>query len=227
VRALTLLAVLAAAGCQRARAPDTPTAARHPELLNPQAEVWRQRAPDTVRVRVETTRGPFVLEAYRAWAPHGVDRLYALVRSGYFDDSRFFRTLPNYIVQFGIAGDPAVARAWQESAIPDDPPTVSNSRGTFGFSMRGPNDRRTQLYINLVDNRRNDADGFALLGHVVEGMDVVDRLYSGYGSRSGGGMRQGQQDSLFASGNAYLDREFPLLDRLIRATLVNVPNASR
>jgi cyclophilin family peptidyl-prolyl cis-trans isomerase len=226
VRALALCAALAAGGCHRASPADAPPA-RHARLLQPDAPIWRERAPDTVRVRVETTKGPFVLEAYRAWAPHGVDRLYALVRSGYFDDSRFFRTLPNYIVQFGIAGDPAVARAWRESAIPDDPPTVSNSRGTFGFSMRGPNDRRTQIYINLVDNRRNDADGFALLGHVVEGMDVVDRLYSGYGSTSGGGMRQGQQDSLFGSGNAYLDRVFPKLDRLLHATLVNVPDGRR
>jgi cyclophilin family peptidyl-prolyl cis-trans isomerase len=226
VRALALCAALAAGGCHRASPADAPPA-RHARLLQPDAPIWRERAPDTVRVRVETTKGPFVLEAYRAWAPHGVDRLYALVRSGYFDDSRFFRALPNYIVQFGIAGDPAVARAWRESAIPDDPPTVSNSRGTFGFSMRGPNDRRTQIYINLVDNRRNDADGFALLGHVVEGMDVVDRLYSGYGSTSGGGMRQGQQDSLFGSGNAYLDRVFPKLDRLLHATLVNVPDGRR
>ena len=224
-RALLAAGLLLAAGCHRARPEPTagrsvPPAERMALLLHPDAPFWRERAPDTVRIRVETTKGPFVLEAYRAWAPVGVDRLYNLVRAGYFDDSRFFRVLTRYIVQFGIAGDPTVARLWRDQPIPDDPPTVSNSRGTFGYSMRGPNDRRTQIYVNLVDNRRNDADGFALLGRVVEGMDVLDRLYDGYGSTSGGGMRQGQQDSLFAAGNAYLDRKFPQLDHLIRATVV-------
>ena len=215
---------LLAGGCRGPRPEPAgsavPAAERRALLLDPGAPFWRERAPDTVRIRLETTRGPVVLEAYRAWAPIGVDRLHNLVRAGYFDDSRFFRVLTRYIVQFGIAGDPTVARVWRDQPLPDDPPTISNSRGTFAFSMRGPNDRRTQIYVNLVDNRRNDADGFAILGRVVEGMDVLDRLYDGYGSASGGGMRQGQQDSLFAVGNAYLDRKFPQLDRLIRATVI-------
>ena len=222
--ACVALAALLAAGCRRPRpepaAPGSSSAERRALLLDPAAPFWRERAPDTVRIRVETTRGPFVLEAYRAWAPIGVDRLHNLVRAGYFDDSRFFRVLTRYIVQFGIAGDPAVARVWRDQPIPDDPPTISNARGTFAFSMRGPNDRRTQIYVNLVDNRRNDADGFAILGRVVEGMDVLDQLHDGYGSASGGGMRQGQQDSLFALGNAYLDRKYPKLDRLLRAVIV-------
>ena len=225
--ALAALAALAVAPACRAPRRDAsaaasavPPAERRALLLNPAAPFWRERAPDTVRIRVETTRGPFVLEAYRAWAPIGVDRLHNLARAGYFDDSRFFRVLTRYIVQFGIAGDPAVARVWRDQPIPDDPPTISNSRGTFAFSMRGPNDRRTQIYVNLVDNRRNDADGFAILGRVVEGMDVLDQLHDGYGSASGGGMRQGQQDSLFALGNAYLDRKYPKLDRLLRAVIV-------
>jgi peptidyl-prolyl cis-trans isomerase A (cyclophilin A) len=190
-------------------------------LLHPNAPFWRQRAPDTVRARFETTKGAFVLEAYRDWGPHGVDRLYNLVRSGYFDDSRFHRVNAGYIVQFGIAGDPVVAATWRDRAIPDDPPRSRNARGTFAFSMRGPNDRRTQIYINLADNARNDAEPFTILGRVVQGMDVVDRLYSGYGETSGGGMRGGRQDSLFIQGNAYLDRAFPKLDRLLRATLVD------
>ena len=220
---LALVALLAA-GCRRpgpaSAASGASPAERRALLLNPDAPFWRERAPDTVRIRVETSQGPFVLEAYRAWAPIGVDRLHNLARAGYFDDSRFFRVLTRYIVQFGIAGDPAVARAWRDQPLPDDPPTISNSRGTFAFSMRGPNDRRTQIYVNLVDNRRNDADGFAILGRVVDGMDVLDRLHDGYGSASGGGMRQGQQDSLFALGNAYLDRKYPKLDRLRRAVVV-------
>lgn len=219
-RLLAVMALAAAGGCHRTRLTDTPPAGRRAVLLDPDAPFWAARAPDTVRARFETTRGAFVVEAYRAWAPRGVDRLYNLVRSGFFDDSRFFRVLPNYIAQFGIPGDPAVAGAWEGRAIPDDPPTVSNARGTFAFSMRGPHDRRTQLYINLADNRRNDADGFAILGRVVEGMDVVDSLYSGYGERAGGGMRGGRQQRMFAEGNAHLDRDFPKLDRLVRAVIV-------
>ena len=219
VRALALLAALAAVGCHRARPADQPSG-RHAQLLQPDAPIWRERAPDTVRVRVETTKGPFVLEAYRAWAPHGVDRLYALVRSGYFDDSRFFRALPNYIVQFGIAGDPAVARVWRERFFPDDPVRASNVRGTLGYAMRRPDDRSTQVYINLADNSRNDTLGFAPFGRVVEGMDAVDRLYGGYAETSGGGVRAGRQDSLFARGNAYLDEKYPKLDRLLRATVI-------
>jgi peptidyl-prolyl cis-trans isomerase A (cyclophilin A) len=221
--------VLSAVGCRAARR-DDPAAARpvaaaerRALLLNPDAPFWRTRAPDTVRVRVETTQGPFVLEAYRAWAPHGVDRLYNLVRAGYFDDSRFHRVRAGYIAQWGIAGDPAVATVWRDRPIPDDPPTVSNTRGTFAFAMRGPDDRRTQIYVNLADNPRNDADGFAILGRVIAGMEVLDRLYAGYGETSGGGMRGGQQQRLFAEGNAYLDREFPKLDRLLRATVVSRP----
>jgi peptidyl-prolyl cis-trans isomerase A (cyclophilin A) len=224
--ALAALALLVA-GCRAARRDDAvaarpmASAERLALLLHPDAPFWRERAPDTVRVRVETTRGPFVLEAYRAWAPHGVDRLHSLVRAGYFDDSRFHRVRANYIAQWGIAGDPAVAAVWRDRPIPDDPPTVSNTRGTFAFAMRGPNDRRTQIYVNLADNPRNDADGFAILGRVVSGMEVLDRLYAGYGETSGGGMRGGKQDSLFAGGNAYLDREFPKLDRLLRAAVVS------
>ncbi len=204
---------------------DAPTpgpADRRSLLLHPDAPFWRERAPDTVRARIETSQGGFVLEAYRAWAPLGVDRFYNLVRSGFFDDSRFFRVRSNYIAQFGIAGDPEVAQAWEDQPIVDDPPTVTNRRGTFAFSMRGPNDRRTQIYANLADNVRNDADGFAMLGRVTEGMAVLDRLYAGYDETAGGGMRGGKQQRLFAEGNVFLDREYPKLDRLVRATLLPV-----
>ncbi len=172
------------------------------------------------RVRVETTRGAFVVEVWRAWAPHGADRLYQLVRAGFFDDSRFFRVRSAFVAQFGIAGDPAVATAWRAAAIPDDPVRQTNARGTISYAMTGPDTRTTQLFINLVDNARLDAQGFAPLGRVVDGMEIVDRLYAGYGERSGGGMRGGQQDSVFVLGNAYLDRAFPRLDRLLRAQIV-------
>jgi cyclophilin family peptidyl-prolyl cis-trans isomerase len=158
----------------------------------------------------------FVVEARRAWAPRGADRLYALARAGFFDDSRFFRVRAGFIVQFGIAGDPAVAGVWRAAAIPDDPVRRSNTRGAMSYAMTGPNTRTTQLFINLADNRRLDAEGFAPLGVVVEGMDVVERLYAGYGEAAGGGMRGGQQAPIFERGNAYLDRAYPRLDRLHR-----------
>lgn len=179
-------------------------------------------------MRVQTSIGDFVIEANRAWAPHGVDRFYHLVRAGFFDDSRFFRVDAHYIAQFGIPGQPALAALWQNQTMPDDPPKSSNLRGTLGYAMTGPGQRTTQLYINLRDNPQNDPEGFAPIGRVVEGMDIVDRLYSGYGEASGGGMRAGKQARLFAEGNAWLDRDFPKLDKLLRARVVPAarPNVS-
>lgn len=175
--------------------------------------------PGVFRVRVETTSGSFVIEAHRAWAPNGVDRFHQLVLAGFFNDSRFFRVVPGFVAQFGIAGGPKSAWAWRDKTIPDDPVIKSNQRGFVSFAMTGPNTRATQLYINLADNSRLDSQGFAPIGQVVEGMEVVDRLYSGYGEASGGGMRGGKQDKLFEEGNAWLDREFPKLDKLVRATV--------
>ncbi len=188
-------------------------------LSHPEDSRWNERAPDTARVRFETTKGTFVIESVRARAPIGADRFYNLVRSGFFDDSRFFRVLPGYIAQFGVAGDPAVTAIWNDRALPDDRPGLSNVRGTVAYAMRGPNDRRTQIYINVADNTKNDAEGFAIFGRVVRGMDVVDLLNSEYGEDSGGGMRRGKQQRLLGEGNGWLDREFPRLDRLIRASV--------
>ncbi len=193
-----------------------PAAARA-ALLNPEGSFWAQTAPAIFQVKFETTKGVFILEAHRDWAPQGVDRFYNLVRAGFFDDSRFFRVRTNYIAQFGIPGDPSIARIWRRQTFADDPVRQSNLRGSIGFAMTGPGTRTTQLYINLVDNRQLDAQGFSPIGRVVAGMDVVDSLYAGYGETSGGGMRAGKQDKLFEEGNAYLDREFPKLDKLLRA----------
>jgi cyclophilin family peptidyl-prolyl cis-trans isomerase len=184
------------------------------------AEVRTDIAPSRSRVRIETTQGPLTIELGREWAPRGVDRFYTLVRAHYFDDSRFSRVVPGFIAQFGIAGDPSVSARWKDATMADDSVRTSNLRGTIAFAMTGPNTRTTQLFINLVDNARLDAQGFAPIGRVVEGMDVVDRLYSGYGENAGGGMRAGRQGRVFAEGNAYLDREFPKLDRLIKATIM-------
>jgi peptidyl-prolyl cis-trans isomerase A (cyclophilin A) len=177
------------------------------------------RTPEVFRVKVETTAGSFVIEAHRDWAPRGADRFYALVAAGYYDDSRFFRVVPEKWVQFGIAGDPAIAQQWRETKIADDVLKKHNTAGFVAFSNTGPNTRSTQVFINLGDNRaQNDKEaGFAPFGQVVEGMDVVEKLYGGYGEQSGGGMRAGKQDKIFEGGNGYLDKEFPKLDKLVSA----------
>jgi len=183
---------------------------------------WHRPAPEVFRVQFETTAGSFTIEAHREWAPHGTDRFYQLVRAKYYDDSRFFRVVPGKWVQFGIAGDAKAAQSWRGRTIPDDELKEHNLPGFVAFSNTGPNTRSTQIFINLGDNTaQNDKEaGFAPFGRVVEGMDVVERLYGGYGEHSGGGMRAGHQDAMFVGGNGYLDREFPKLDRLIRARVL-------
>jgi len=189
-------------------------------LLDPRDPVWEQAAPPAFDVKFATTQGSFTIRAHRDWAPLGVDRFYNLARAGFFDDSRFFRVVPDYIAQFGIAGDPRVAGAWRNRTMPDDRPQGDNRRGVVAYAMTGPGARTTQLYINLKDNsERLAGQGFAPIGEVVDGMEVVDRLYSGYGENSGGGMRAGKQAPLFESGNAWLDAGFPKLDRLLWAAV--------
>jgi peptidyl-prolyl cis-trans isomerase A (cyclophilin A) len=179
-------------------------------------------APAVFHVKFETTAGSFIIEVHRDWSPHGADRFYDLVRTRYYDDSRFFRIVPGRWVQFGINGDPKLAQQQRSVTIPDDTLKQHNTRGYVAFSNTGPNTRSTQVYINLGDNSaRNDIEaGFAPFGKIVEGMDVVEKLYGGYGEHSGGGMRAGHQDAMFQGGNAWLDREFPKLDKLLRATIV-------
>lgn len=211
---------------QNARVPGTqaPQAVASGErsraLHDPHDSLWSQPAPSRYRVRIETTKGVIVLAVTRALAPRGADRFYHLVQVGFYDNSRFFRVIAGRFAQFGIAGDPVIARIWQNERFPDDPVKESNVRGTFAFAMTGPNARTTQIYINMSDESRLDAMGFAPFGRVVEGMSVIDKLYAGYGETSGGGMRAGRQEKLFEQGDAYLDREFPLLDRLVRAEII-------
>jgi len=178
-------------------------------------------APATFVAEIETSAGGFAIEVVRAWAPLGADRFFTLVSCGYYDDSRFFRAVAGKWVQFGIAGDPAVARAWRGRVIADDPLVQPNRRGFVAFANTGPGTRATQVFVNLGDNSaQNDIEaGFAPFGRVVAGMEVVDRLYSGYGEGSGGGMRAGGQDGMFEGGNAWLDARFPRLDRLARAVI--------
>jgi homoserine O-acetyltransferase len=189
-------------------------------LLDPDHQIWNTSAPDVFRARFETTKGAFVIEARRDWAPYGVDRFYHLVQTGFFDDSRFFRVRAGFIAQFGIPGDPTVAAAWRHEAIPDDSVRQSNTRGFVAFAMTGPDTRTTQLYINYGDNSRLDTEGFAPIGRVIEGMDVVDQLYAEYDEDAGGGMRGGNQGKIFRGGNSPLDEAFPDLDRLMQANVV-------
>ena len=217
-----LLALAMAACTPRPDTPaldDAPSPDRRTLLLSPDHAEWRVPAPPVSHLRFETTRGVFVLRLVRDWGPVGADRFYNLARLGYYDDTRFHRVNSNYIAQFGVHGDPAVNVAWQDRYLEDDPPRSTNTRGTFAFAMKGPKTRTTQIYINLADNPRSDAEAFTILGTVIEGMSVLDSLYAGYGERSGSGVRQGRQGPLLTGGNAYMDREFPLLDRIVRVTV--------
>lgn len=205
---------------QRARVLRNPPLSFARVLRNPADPFWTRPAPSVYRVQIETTKGNFVLEVTRSLAPRGADRFYHLVQAGFYNNSRFYRVIAGRFVQFGIAGDPAVAQVWQHASFSDDPVRASNTPGTFAFAMTGPNARTTQIYINTGDQSRLDKMGFAPFGKVVAGMDVVRSLYSGYGEHSGGGMRAGHQAQLFDQGNAYLDRNFPNLDHLLRAAIV-------
>jgi homoserine O-acetyltransferase len=190
---------------------------QHLAALLKESEPEKQ-SPAVWHARIETTKGSFVMEVRRDLAPHAADRFYHLIESGYYNDSRFFRVVPGRFAQFGIAGKPELARAWRDVRIAADSEKASNERGSFGFSMVMPDARSTQIYICTSDSMKSqDGTGFAIFGHIVEGMDVVDKLYSGYSETSAGGMRAGHQDKLFEEGNTYLDREFPRLDRLISA----------
>ncbi|MBL0170449.1 MAG: peptidylprolyl isomerase [Gemmatimonadaceae bacterium] len=200
----------------------SPHASRTALLLDPSNLEWRTPAPALSHLRFETTKGVFVLEVHRAWGPIGADRLYNLARLGYYDDTRFHRVRSGYIAQWGLHGDSAVNAAWRGRYLADDAPRSRNARGTFAFSYEGPgheNTRNTQIYVNLADNPRNDAEPFTILGTVVEGMAVLDSLYSGYGEESGSGVRQGKQGPLERGGNAFMDREYPKLDRIKRVTV--------
>jgi peptidyl-prolyl cis-trans isomerase A (cyclophilin A) len=180
-----------------------------------------QRAPDVFGARFKTSNGVFVIEVHRDWSPNGADRFYNLVKMGVYDDSRFFRAITGFMVQFGIPGDPHVAAKWVEASIPDDPPAgQSNARGYVSFAKSGsPNSRTTQVFINYGENRALDGMNFTPFGKVVDGMDVVATLYRGYGEGAPAGTGP-SQDRIQSEGNAYLDAEFPRLDRIVAAEIV-------
>jgi cyclophilin family peptidyl-prolyl cis-trans isomerase len=194
-------------------------------LLDPGADAFAATAPDTFVVRFQTSEGDVVIQVQRDWAPLGADRFYNLVRNGYYDGVRFFRVIPGFMAQFGIHGVPEVDEAWMDWSIPDDPVRYPNERGTVTFAMAGPDTRTTQLFINYRDNTRLDADGFAPIGRVIEGMDVVDRFYGEYGETAPGGLGPAHT-CMLSLGNRYLERRFERLDSIVRATIVREANAA-
>jgi peptidyl-prolyl cis-trans isomerase A (cyclophilin A) len=170
------------------------------------------KGPDRYRVKFETSKGDFIVEAVRGWAPLGADRFHELVRSGYYDGNRFFRVVPGFVVQWGLNGDPAVTRKWKRN-IEDDPAGVSNTPATICFATAGRQTRTTQVFINFGDNSRLDAQGFTPFGRVTEGMGVVMSINAEYEQKP-------DQGRITSEGNSFLQAEFPNLDYIKKATIV-------
>ncbi len=189
----------------------------HPDLLDPSKA--SEKAPAVFKAKFTTTKGDFVVEVHRDWAPNGADRFYNLVKMGFFDDTRFFRAIDGFMVQFGISGDPAVAAKWANSNIQDDAVKQSNTRGYVTYAQTGaPNSRSTQVFINYGDNHNLNEQRFAPFGQVTSGMDVVDSLFKGYGEGAPQG-RGPSQGLIQTQGNAYLDSKFPKLDGVKQAVI--------
>ena len=182
------------------------------------AQAPNEQAPASYKVKFDTSKGVFVVQVTRAWAPNGADRFYNLAKSGFYDNARFFRVISGFMVQFGINGDPAVMSKWRDAPIKDDPVTQSNKRGFITFAMAGPNTRTSQVFINFADNTRLDQSGFASFGQVVSGMNVVDGLNAEYGEGAPNG-RGPDQGRLQREGNAYLSKDFPRMDFVKKATI--------
>lgn len=175
-------------------------------------------APDIFKVNLDTSKGAVVIEVHRDWAPLGADRFYELVKGGYYDGARFFRVLPGFMAQFGIAADPQTTAKWKDAKIQDDPVKESNLKGMVTFATSGPNTRTTQMFINTADNARLDALGFSPIGKVISGIEVVESFYNGYGEGAPRG-RGPDQSQIEEQGNSYLDKLFPELDSIKKATI--------
>jgi cyclophilin family peptidyl-prolyl cis-trans isomerase len=210
---IRIVAVLAAFACAAFAAP---AFAQGSKLSSPAA--LNEQAPPTFKARFDTSKGVFVVEVHRDWAPHGADRFYNLVKNGFYDNVRFFRVISGFMVQFGISGDPRISATWRAAEIQDDPVRQRNTRGNITFATRGPNTRTTQVFINFADNSGLDSQGFAPFGTVVSGMKVVDALYNGYGEGAPRG-RGPDQSRMQAEGNTYLNKNFAKLDYVKKATI--------
>ena len=206
---LVVSAATVAVGVQARQAAPVDRAGR---LRNPAA--LKEKAPDTYKVKFDTSKGVFVVEVHRDWAPIGADRFYNLVKAGFYDDVRFFRVLEGFMAQFGMSGTPSVQVIWGNQRLTDDPVKQSNKRGYITFANAGPNSRSTQVFINFADNTGLDTQNFAPFGQITEGMDVVDKLYSGYGRTN-----VPNQGRITTEGNVYLNKEYPKLDYVKKATI--------
>lgn len=220
-RTTTIAALLVLAAACDPAAPPQEEEAPSPDSAGAAGPAADATAPAVFRVRMETSKGPVVIELHRDWAPMGVDRFYTLVQADFFSDARFFRVLPGFVAQFGIPADPQLARAWDDRNLQDDPVKQGNRRGTLTYASMAPtpHTRSTQLFINLADNPNLDGMGFAAIGEVVEGMSAIDSLFSGYGEGPpyGTGPDQGR---MTAQGNTYLQQNFPQLDYIRSVTIV-------
>ena len=225
-----LLVTVALAGCTEAKKADPPLPMGAP--LPPKQVEQEAAAPDvgdvpaTFQVKFETTKGDFVIEVHRDWSPHGAARIYELVNAGYYDDCRFFRVLPTFMVQWGINGDPKVMQKWRDANIPDDRPTgenrQSNQPGFVSFAKTDfPNSRSTQLFVNYVDNSFLDSKGFTPFGKVLSGMEVLKSLNSKYA-----GAPSEKQSQIQDEGNAFLDKTFPGLDSIQKASFVEASDST-
>lgn len=229
VPACALLGLLSAgaAACAPAVAPTTePAPIVQAPVMQPQPDSAAIAAADSVLVRFATTKGDIDVMVRRSWAPHGAPRVAQAVAAGYYDGARFFRALRGFVVQWGIAADTAVSKQWSARSIPDDTVRESNRRGTVTFAAGGANTRTVQLFVNLRDNARLDATRFAPVGEVVRGMDVVDGLYTEYGEAAPAG-KGPSQGRIGAQGEAYLAKDFPLLDQIRTARVVRLYPANR
>jgi peptidyl-prolyl cis-trans isomerase A (cyclophilin A) len=194
----------------------TPVFGQAGKLANPAA--LNEKAPASYKARFDTSKGTFVVDVRRDWAPNGADRFYNLVKNGFYDDTRFFRVVSGFMVQFGINGDPKISSAWRAARIKDDPVKQSNKRGFITYATSGPDSRTTQVFVNFGDNGSLDGQGFAPFGQVTTGMNVVDALFAGYGEGAPRG-RGPDQGRIQQEGNAYLGRDFKSLDYVKKATI--------
>lgn len=210
--ALLLIVIPALAACGGGKSAKTNPALLHPEKLN-------AAAPQLFDITFHTTKGDFVITVHRTWAPRGAQRLYNLAKNHFFDGQKFFRVVPNFVVQFGISPDPKVSAAWSRAYIPDDTITVHNTRGAVTFAGAGPNSRTTQIFINLGNNLNLDVDAFAPVGNVSSGMDVIEKLYNGYKDRP-----TEHQPEMQTQGDAYLSKAWPKLDTIKSADITDESN---
>jgi peptidyl-prolyl cis-trans isomerase A (cyclophilin A) len=211
IRAIVLFTAISVFAAMSGHVPASAANLGNPASLN-------EKAPNVYKAKFDTTKGTFVIEVHRDWAPNGADRFYNLVKNGFFNDARFFRVIDGFMVQFGISGNPDLSAVWRNARIPDDRVKESNTRGTVSFATAGPNTRTTQVFINLGDNVGLDGQGFSPFGAVMSGMDVVDSFFGGYGDGPPRG-RGPDQARVQKEGNAFLTTKFPKLDYIKSATV--------